>query len=311
MKNLSLFSLFLLLALAGQPKESNADLRNHHLIKEEINGVTCTSQKAEQTLSTSKREFFALCMDTHDSRKRSIEEQSKMLVELGFDGVGHLWLDKLEERVASAKASGLRVVQVYINVDLSKDPPFDPKLKESLSCLKGGQTQLALMFYGGRPSDKSLDDKAIGIINDIVGMADPNDVKVVLYPHVEAWIETVDDCVRLAERFPDKKVGVEFNLCHWAAIDKSENLEKTLRRALPYLSCITINGIDMPEEIQSRTNREGWLQPLDAGSFDQKKLMSILNDIGYTGPVGLQCYGISGDAKIHLERSMKKWHELQ
>ena len=286
MKNLSFFSLFLLLTLSCQPKTKQAG-------------------------NTLKHEFFALCMDTHDARKRSIEEQSKMLVELGFDGVGHLWLDKLDERVASAKTSGLRVVQVYMNVDLSKDPPFDPNLKEALFCLKGGRTQLALMFYGGRPSDQSLDDKAVGIIQAIVGMAEPNNVKVVLYPHVEAWIETVDDCMRIAKRFPDKKVGVQFNLCHWAAKDKIENLEKTLRDALPYLSCITINGLDMPEEIQSRANREGWLQPLDAGTFDQQKLISILNDIGYTGPVGLQCYGIPGDAKIHLEHSMKKWHELQ
>ena len=50
-----------------------------------------------------KREFFALCMDTHDEKHRSIEEQNKMLAEIGFDGVAHLWLDKLEERVASAR----------------------------------------------------------------------------------------------------------------------------------------------------------------------------------------------------------------
>jgi sugar phosphate isomerase/epimerase len=250
-------------------------------------------------------------MDTHDSQKRSIEEQSKMLVELGFDGVGHLWLDKLEERVTSAKASGLRVVQVYINVDLTNDQHYDPTLKEALPCLKGGQTQLALMIYGGQPSDKSLDEKAAGIIRDIVDIAKPNDVKVVLYPHVGAWNETVADCVRIAGRFPDRSVGVQFNLCHWAAVDKSENLKKTLQLALPYLSCITINGTDTPEEIQSRKDREGWLQPLDVGSFDQKKLLSVLNEIGYTGPVGLQCYGIPGDAKIHLERSMKTWQEIQ
>ena len=261
--------------------------------------------------STPKREFFALCMDTHDSQKRSIEEQSKMLAELGFDGVGHLWLDHLEQRVASSKAHGLRVVQVYMNVNIADDPPFDPKLKEALSCLKGGQTQLAIMIYGGKPSDQSLDEKAVGIIKDIVGIAEPNDVKTVLYPHVEAWLETGVDCVRIAERFPDKNVGVEFNLCHWAAVDKMENLEKTLKLAVPYLSCITINGIDMPEEIQSRNNRDGWLQPLDAGSFDQKILMSVLDGIAYSGPVGLQCYGIPGDAKIHLERSMKAWKNLQ
>jgi len=269
------------------------------------------SLMAEDADTPQKREFFALCMDTHDEKQRSFEEQNKMLAELGFDGVAHLWLDKLEERVTSAKASGLRVAQVYFQVHLAQDPPYDPKLKDALPCLKGGQTQLAVMFYGGQPSDKSLDDKAVGIIREIVAIAEPNDVKVVLYPHVGAWNETVADCVRIAERFPEKKVGAMFNLCHWAAVDKSENLEKTLELALPYLSCITINGTDTPEEIQSRDDRAGWLQPLDVGTFDQKKLLAILDKIGYRGPVGLQCYGISGDAKIHLERSMKTWRELQ
>ena len=261
--------------------------------------------------SPQKREFFALCMDTHDAKQRTIEEQNAMLAELGFDGVAHLWLDKLEERVASAKETELHVAQVYFQVNLTQDPPFDPKLKETLPCLKGGRTQLALLIYGGPPSDKSLDDQAVGIIRDIVRIAEPNDVKVVLYPHVGAWNETVADCVRIAERFPEKNVGAMFNLCHWAAVDQSENLEKTLELALPYLACITINGTDTPEEIQSRADRAGWLQPLDAGSFDQKRLLLLLDKLGYRGPVGLQCYGIPGDAKVHLERSMKTWRDMQ
>jgi len=40
-------------------------------------------------------------------------------------------------------------------------------------------------------------------------------------------------------------------------------------------------------------------------------LLTILNELNYRGPVGLQCYGIPGDAKVHLERSMKTWRDLQ
>lgn len=265
---------------------------------------------AEDVKNAKKHEFFALCMDTHDEKKRSIEEQNQMLAELGFDGVAHLWLDKLEERVASADKEGLHVVQVYLMVNLSQEPPFDQNLEKSLACLKGKNSQLALLIYGGKPSDESLDDKAFGIIQNIVKLAEPNGVKVVLYPHADAWCEKVSDCVRMAKRFPDKKVGVMFNLCHWAAVDKTENLKSVLESASPWLSAVTINGTDMPEEIQSRPGRDGWLQPLDSGSFDQKKLITILEELGYAGPIGLQCYGIPGDAKTHLERSMKTWKTL-
>ena len=253
--------------------------------------------------------FFALCMDTHDEKKRSIEEQNEMLRDLGFDGVAHLWLDGLYERTASAKKTGLAVVQVYLQVDLAAEQPFDARLRDILPCVKGQGTQLALLIYGGKPSDASLDDRAVKIIQKIVDIADPLGVRVVLYPHRDAWNEKVSDCVRIAKRFTDKKVGVMFNLCHWAAIDKSENLESVLRSAMPYLASITINGTDTPEEIQ--TQEGNWLQPLDAGSFDITVLFKILDDLGYSEPVGLQCYGIPGDARIHLERSLKKWKTMR
>ena len=257
----------------------------------------------------SKLPFFALCMDTHDEKKRSIDEQNEMLRDLGFDGVAHLWLDGLKERAASAKTTGLTVQQIYFRVDLDAEQPFDGRLAEFLPCVKDQGTQLALLIYGGKPSDASLDDKAVEIIQKIVNIAEPLGVRVVLYPHVDAWNEKVSDCVRIAKRFPNKKVGAMFNLCHWVAVDKSENLESVLRAAMPYLVAITINGTGTPEEIQ--VQRDNWLQPLDGGSFDHKKLFKILDDLGYRGPVGLQCYGIPGDARIHLERSMKKWKSLR
>ena len=256
-----------------------------------------------------KSPFFALCMDTHDEKKRSIEEQNEMLRDLGFDGVAHLWLNGLPERAASAKKTGLKVFQVYFRVDLAAEQPFDARLAEILPSVKNQGTQLAVLIYGGKPSDESLDDKVVGIIQKILDIAEPLGVQVVLYPHRGAWNEKIADNVRIAKRFSDKKVGVMFNLCHWAAVDKSENLESVLRLAMPYLAAITINGTDTPEEIQAKTGN--WLQPLDAGSFDQAKLFKILDDLGYRGPVGLQCYGVPGDARVHLERSMKKWKTLR
>ena len=252
--------------------------------------------------------FFALCMDTHDEKKRSIEEQNEMLRDLGFDGVAHVGLDGLSRRAASAKKNCLKIVQVYLHADLVAEQPFDGRLSAILPSVKEQGTQLAVMIYGAKPSETSFDDKAVAVIQKILDIAEPLGVRVVLYPHVGAWNEKVSDCVRIAKRFPDKKAGVMFNLCHWAAVDKSENLESVLRSALPYLSAITINGTDTPEAIQAKTGN--WLQPLDAGSFDQAKLFKILGNLGYHGPVGLQCYGLSGDARIHLERSMKKWKTL-
>lgn len=256
--------------------------------------------------------FFALCMDTHDEKHRTIEQQNEMLHKLGFDGVAHLWLKGLPERVTSAKKYSLKVTQVYLQVDLAANPPFDQGLSDVLPCLKGQGTQLALLIYGGKPSDSSHDEKAVAIIRQIKEIAEQSEVQVVLYPHVGAWLEKVSDAVRIAKNFtvqyPNRKIGVMFNLCHWAAIDKSENLEQVLTFARPYLEAVTINGTDTPEEIQSKKGI--WLQPLDSGSFNVAILLELLKKSDYRGPVGLQCYGISGDAQEHLTRSMKTWRLL-
>ncbi|MDR1053121.1 MAG: sugar phosphate isomerase/epimerase [Planctomycetaceae bacterium] len=264
----------------------------------------------ENAKNTNPYPFFALCMDTHDDKHRTIEEQNKMLRELGFDGVAHLWLKGLPERVESAKKLSLNVSQVYFSVNLSANPTFDQNLKNVLPCLKGQNAQLALLINGGKPSDAALDEKAIEAIEQIDAIARQSDIQVVLYPHVKSWLEKVSDAVRLAEKFsakyPDRKIGVMFNLCHWVAVDKSENLENVLNLAKPYLATVTINGTDTPEDI--KTKKGNWLQPLDSGSFDMKILYQLLKKIDYKGRVGLQCYGIRGDAKEHLTRSIKTWN---
>ena len=130
-----------------------------------------------------------------------------MLRNIGFDGVANLWLDGLPQRAASAKQTGLKVVQVYLRIDLVADTPFDGRLADVLPSVKDQGTQLALLIYGGKPSDATLDDKAVGIVQKIVDIAEPLGVQVVLYPHVDAWNETVSDCVRIARRFPEKRLA--------------------------------------------------------------------------------------------------------
>lgn len=43
-------------------------------------------------------------------------------------------------------------------------------------------------------------------------------------------------------------------------------------------------------------------------SFEEQAVM--LKELGYEGPIGLQCYGIGGDTREHLARSMAAWKQL-
>lgn len=255
--------------------------------------------------------FFALCMDTHDAKKRNLREQARMLKELGYDGAGHLWLPGLAERLDTLDAAGLRLFQVYfsLNIDPAAKQAYDPGLKQALTLLKGRDVMLAVLVTGGKPSDETRDPQAVALLREIADMARPNGVRVVLYPHVNNWLERVEDGIRLTRKIERPNVGVMFNLCHWLKLDDEARLRPLLQTAMPYLMAVSINGTDDGAAIRSR--KGNWIQPLDSGSFQVATVLRTLEDLGYRGPVGLQCYGIPGDARDHLARSMAAWRKLR
>jgi hypothetical protein len=61
--------------------------------------------------------LFPFCIDWHDSQKRGFPEQAAMLKELGYPGVGHIWLDKVAERIKSLDDAGLKLYQITMTVD--------------------------------------------------------------------------------------------------------------------------------------------------------------------------------------------------
>jgi len=253
--------------------------------------------------------FFAFCMDTHDSQKRGLEEQAALLKELGYDGAGHLWLDNLSERLKTLDAVGLKLFQVYLSVNIAADKDaYDPRLKNMLPQLKGRGTMLALLMDGLPPSDPKGDPKAVELVREIADLAQSSGVRVALYPHSNAWLERVEDALRIAKTVDRPNVGVMFNLCHWLKVDKEENLKPLLTAAKPMLYAVSIHGADSAAAVQAGSGN--WIQPLDSGAFDIYNLLKLLRDLGYAGPIGLQCYGIPGDARDHLTRSIAAWRKL-
>ncbi|HUT11205.1 MAG TPA: sugar phosphate isomerase/epimerase family protein [Thermoguttaceae bacterium] len=252
--------------------------------------------------------FFALCVSTHDARYRTPADQAKLLKELGYDGMAHVWLDGVDEAIKAADDNGLKLFQVYVRASLDpQKPAYDPRLKQVIESLKGHQTSLGLMVQGQPPSTAEHDARAVEIVREIADMAAASGISVALYPHVGDWLERVEDAVRVAEKADRENVGVTFNLCHWLAVDEEEDPRPVLRLAAPYLLAVTING---SERNITRSQRQGWIQTLDRGSFDNGKFLAVLKEVGYTGPVGLQCYGIQGDVRDNLTRSMAAWQQF-
>jgi len=236
----------------------------------------------------------------------SPEEQAKILDELGYDGIGYTGAGGIPEMLAALDAHGLKMYSTYIgaNVDDLKKP-YDPRLPEAIRQLEGRPTAIWLFVRGGKPSSDERDDRAVKILRELADMAAESGIRVVLYPHVGFYVARTEDALRLVEKADRPNVGVAFNLCHFLKLDDAENIEPLLKRAMPRLFLVSINGADAGE-----TRTMGWdrlIQRLDRGSFDVYRLLVTLRRLGYTGPIGLQCYGIKGDRCENLDRSIAAW----
>lgn len=283
------------------------------LMKRAIFGVTLAMAAwlaaATAANAGSTNAFFAFCMDTHDAKQRSLQNQAALLKELGYDGCGHLWLDHLPERLKTLDAAGLKLYQVYLTVNVATNAkqPYDARLKDLLPLLKGRDVQIALLLQGAKSSDSTLDEHVANLVRGMAAMAETNGVRIVLYPHITDWLETINDAVRVAAKIDRPNVGVMFNFCHWLRVGQDRDYQTPLKQAMPRLFAVSINGAD---EFDTKPGWKRYVQPLDSGNFDMAGFLTYLRNIGYTGPIGLQCYGLGGDARDHLTRSITAWRRL-
>jgi sugar phosphate isomerase/epimerase len=264
--------------------------------------------RAAESSGSKAPAFFPFCIDWHDAKKRGFAEQAVMLKEQGYGGVGHIWLEGVAERLKTLDAAGLRLYQITMVVEVGPGKaPYDPRFKEVLGLVKGRGVQFDLLVNGMKPSDPAVDDHAVAILREMSELARDSGAQLLLYPHQGSWIERIEDSIRVADKVDRPNVGVMFNLCHWLRVDPSRDYRPLLKRALPRLWAVSINGADVRDE------KPGWdryIQPLDRGDFEVAGLLAELKSLGYRGPVGLQCYGIGGDVREHLERSMTAWRRM-
>jgi sugar phosphate isomerase/epimerase len=257
--------------------------------------------------------FFAMDTGTKDNEHQTFADQAQMISELGYAGFGHghTDLDNLQQVLDALDAHDLELSTIYLGVNLdNKEAPFDPRLKDAVKMLDGRGTILWPYIQSSRfdLSSPDGDPTAIKVINQMADIIEDTDIKIAFYPHTSFWLETADDAFRLAQKIDRPNVGATFNLCHQLRVLGPETLEQTIKKVMPRLFVVTINGADSAPAGTADWDR--LIQPLDAGSFDVYLVLKLLRNLNYSGPVGLQHYGIKGSAKENLNRSITAWKKL-
>ena len=250
--------------------------------------------------------FFA--MDTAVCDLKELET----VKELGYAGIG--WKVGPAEQVAAAaqqvQQHGLKLFAIYGGATLTKtNLAWSSNIETDIVALKGTGTIIWMPINSKEVAKSSPDGDAVAVpaLQRLADLAANNGVRIAIYPHTGCWAERAQDAVRLAKLVNRPNFGATFNLCHCLMVGDEAKIPEILTEAAPHLFLVTINGADKDA---GRTNWGKLIQPLDAGSYDVGIVLRKLKELNYTGPIGLQGFGVKLPVKENLTRSMDGWRKL-
>jgi len=239
-------------------------------------------------------------------------QQFDMLKELGYAGIA--WTEEAPEQVSTAareaEARGLKMFTIYCGASVTVEGELktSAQIEPIMEALRGHGTLIWLHISGPGPNIATLsaESPVVAKLRALAGTAERNGLSVAIYPHIGDWTERFEDAIKLARVVDRKNFGVTFNLCHTLAAGDEPRIPALLEQAGASLLAVTINGAD------ANVKGPQWnrlIQTLDRGSFDVGIVLRGLRKVGYQGPIGLQGYGLGGDRRDNLIRSMAGWKE--
>ena len=254
--------------------------------------------------------FYAMDTNIWSWKDRTPEQVAKLLKDLGYDGYGHGGTQTIDEYLTALDAQGLGLFSTYVGMDLDAEVKVPPAVADVFGKFKGRNAMLWLIVRSRKYARESEAGDAIAVeaIRRLADDAHQQGVKIALYPHTGDYTESLDDALRIAEKVNRRNVSVTFNLCHWLKVEGDKDPAPTIKRAMPYLFQVSINGADSGD-----TKNMNWtrlIRPLGSGTYDVGGVLKTLKELGYAGPIALQGYGLKGDPKENLKRSIQAWRKL-
>ena len=251
--------------------------------------------------------FFAMDTGLRGPGLTAAQDRARVLAELGYAGMSVGGVRGLGDLRSQLEGRGLHLFAVYLGLALEDSEGSTGVVRKAIRELSGSDAVIWVTVTSKRfrRSDPGGDGPAADALRPIAAEAGAAGLRVALYPHKGFWIERIEDAMRVADRVDSEHLGVTFNLCHWLSLAPSDEPVTLLRTALPRLFVVTVNGAER--------GGSGWgqlIQTLDRGSFPVDRLLVTLRSLGYHGPIGLQHYGIGGDARENLTRSMGAWQAM-
>ncbi|MFT3879177.1 MAG: TIM barrel protein [Gemmatales bacterium] len=223
--------------------------------------------------------LVAWCVVPFDSKDRSPAERVAMLKKLGIKRFAYDWRDKhlptFETEVKLLIKEGIQLQSVWFPATLNKDA------ETILDILK--RNKMVTELWVSLDDPKGADDatkvkQAVAILKPLVEAAETAGCSICLYNH-GGWMGDPKNLRAIELSLDSNKVGLIFNLHHGHAYINNFSAVMTLLK--PYLKCVTLNGM-VPKGDQVGKK----ILPIGAGTEDLK-LLKIIQESGYTGPIAI------------------------
>jgi len=252
---------------------------------------------------------FAMTNWFYNYRWSEPATQIDILAESGYDGAmlslkadPKRW-EMLPAYLAALKKHNMQLTAIHASFTI-EDGTYPQVIKDNLPLLRDSKVVL-VPSVGSRTKMDRKDPQAVEMAAKILREMSDDATKyglggVAPYMHLNNWVESIDDNLRVAKAADRPNVGVMFHLHHWQAIGNRDQakLRADLIKAKPYLMIVVIQGTD---------NDEATHKIVGEGSFDMAPLVRTLREMDYQGPLGTMGYKQSGDIPDKLDRAYKAW----
>ena len=256
-----------------------------------------------------KPEFFAFQTGFANSESKDPAYLAALVADAGFDGIELMGLHQVEAFLPELAARKLKLHSLYLKIDLDQEQPYDARLLPLLKKHEGQFHYLWFHIHSRRypKSDPAGDPRCVEVLRDLSAQVEPLGVKIGIYHHVGLWAERFSDGVRVARKVDRANVGAVFNLCHYLRTMGPQELESELGDAFPHVMLVSINGAD-----DGDTRTMGWdrlIRPLDEGTLDVSRVLRLLKQQNYAGPVGLQGFAVRQKPEAFFPRSVHAYRQ--
>lgn len=254
-------------------------------------------QAFAQTKNLELGKLVPWCIVPFDSKKRTPAERAAMLKELGLKRCAYDWRQKhvpeFEEEIRQYKKHGIEFFAFW-----GEHP-------EAFRLFEKHQIHPQIWKMFPEPAGDYHEEKVAAAVKSLAPLARRTaelKCKLALYNH-GGWSGKPANLVAVCKglhALGHKHVGIVYNWHH--GHDRIAHWESDLTLMKPYLLCLNLNGM--------KSDANPKILPLGKGGHEKKMLRMVI-DSGYSGPIGILDHLNDVDSRVALEANLKGLAELR